>query len=66
MVNRFLGTSILGLTVALALPTLGNAQDIFLASGGADLTWKGTATGANHAAGEHWNLRHRYAPVQRP
>jgi hypothetical protein len=47
MVKSFSRASILGLGLTLALPTLGNAQDIFLASGGADLTWKGTATGAN-------------------
>ena len=47
MVKSFPRASILGLALTLALPTLGNAQDIFLASGGADLTWKGTATGAN-------------------
>ena len=47
MVKSFSRASILGLALSLALPTLGNAQDIFLASGGADLTWKGTATGAN-------------------
>jgi hypothetical protein len=47
MVKSFSRASILGLALTLALPTLGNAQDIFLASGGADLTWKGTATGAS-------------------
>ena len=45
MVRNFLKRSTLALAVLLAVPTLGKAQDIYLASGGADLTWHGTATG---------------------
>ena len=39
-----------GLAMCLALPMLANAQDINLATGGADLIWKGTQTGANAGA----------------
>ncbi len=45
MVKNFLKPSTLAMAVLLAIPTLGSAQDIYLASGGADLTWHGTATG---------------------
>lgn len=47
MVKGFHRSSIVTLALLLALPMLSSAQDIFLASGGADLTWKGTATGAS-------------------
>ena len=46
MVNTFRWAPTAALAVTLAVPTLANAQDIFLATGGADLTWHGTATGA--------------------
>jgi hypothetical protein len=46
MVKTFRSASMAVLAVLLAFPTLANAQDIFLSSGGADLTWHGTATGA--------------------
>ena len=46
MVNTFRSAPMAALAVTLAVPTLANAQDIFLATGGADLTWHGTATGA--------------------
>src|SRR5688572_27856451 len=42
MVNRFRIAAIAGLALMLALPTVGNAQDISLAAGGADPIWKGT------------------------
>ena len=42
MVNRFRIAAIAGLALILALPTMGNAQDISLAAGGADPIWKGT------------------------
>ncbi|HVJ27922.1 MAG TPA: hypothetical protein VM493_10290 [Vicinamibacterales bacterium] len=49
MANRFRFGWLAGLAMALALPTLGNAQDISLAAGGADPIWKGTQP--NQAAG---------------
>src|SRR4051812_39419222 len=49
MVNTFRSASMVALAVSLALPTLANAQDIFLGSGGADATFKGTQP--NAAAG---------------
>ena len=39
-----------GLAMCLALPMLANAQDINLATGGADLIWRGTQTGSNTGA----------------
>ena len=42
MVNGFRFSWIAGLALALALPSVGNAQDISLAAGGADPIWKGT------------------------
>ena len=42
MVNRFRFGWLAGLAMVLALPTLGNGQDISLAAGGADPIWKGT------------------------
>src|SRR5213593_235957 len=38
------------IAIALAFPTLAIAQDINLATGGADQTWKGTKPGANAGA----------------
>src|SRR4051812_10262045 len=49
MVNTFRSASMVALAVSLALPTVVNAQDIFLGSGGADATFKGTQP--NAAAG---------------
>ncbi|MDQ3417440.1 MAG: hypothetical protein M3541_01425 [Acidobacteriota bacterium] len=49
MVNKFRLGWLAGLVMALGLPTLGNAQDISLAAGGADPIWKGTQP--NEAAG---------------
>ena len=49
MVNAFRSIAMAALVVSLALPTLASAQDIFLGSGGADATYKGTQP--NAAAG---------------
>ena len=50
MVKIFRWSPIAALAVLLTVPTLGNAQDIYLATGGSDLTWKGTQP--NAAAGQ--------------
>lgn len=50
MVTIFRRVRLAAIAIALAFPTLANAQDISLASGGADQLWKGTAAGANAGA----------------
>jgi FG-GAP repeat protein/VCBS repeat protein/all-beta uncharacterized protein/BACON domain-containing protein len=50
MVTNFRRIAVAGLAMALSLPTLANAQDISLANGGTDQTWKGSQPGANAGA----------------
>lgn len=47
MVRQFRQIATAGLVMVLSLPTLANAQDIYLASGGADQIWKGIQPGMN-------------------
>ena len=46
MVKTWTHQFLIALTLLLSLPTLANAQDIFLGSGGSDQTWTGVAAGA--------------------
>src|SRR4029079_2089569 len=50
MVTKFRINAMAVLALFLALPNLANAQDINLATGGADLVWKGQAAGTNAGA----------------
>jgi hypothetical protein len=50
MVTIFRRIELLAFAIGLAFPTMANAQDISLASGGADQTWKGVTAGANAGA----------------
>src|SRR5215207_9861841 len=50
MVTNFRPIAIAGLALFLTVPNLANAQDINLAAGGADLTWKGTKPNAKAGA----------------
>jgi len=50
MAKKFRTYTTAALAMLIALPILANAQDINLASGGADLIWKGAQAGANAGA----------------
>ena len=50
MVMNFRKIAMAGLALFLAVPNMANAQDINLASGGADQIWKGTKANAKAGA----------------
>ena len=63
MVTNFRRIATAGLALFLILPNLANAQDIGLATGGADLIWKGAKPNAKAGAwmdlGDLWRCAPR-------